>query len=98
MQPRETENLDKLKIKSSPNQISGFEARFKEFVSNTNEFTSKNFSLFMNFMRRMRALTEEFENFFKPDKLQEVIRNYKEHGLDDKVDPVFLRNEEASAK
>ncbi|MEB3314892.1 MAG: 2OG-Fe(II) oxygenase family protein [Candidatus Melainabacteria bacterium] len=98
MQPRETENLDKLKIKSSPNQISGFEARFKEFVSEATEFTSKNFSLFMNFMRRMRAVTEEFENFFKPDKLQEVIKNYQDHGLDNKVDPAFLRNEEASAK
>ena len=98
MQPRETENLDKLKIKSSPNQISGFEARFKEFVSEATEFTSKNFSLFMNFMRRMRAVTREFENFFKPDKLQEVIKNYQDHGLDNKVDPAFLRNEEASAK
>ena len=98
MEPRETENLDKLKIKSSPNQISGFEARFKEFVSEATEFTSKNFSLFMNFMRRMRAVTREFENFFKPDKLQEVIKNYQDHGLDNKVDPAFLRNEEASAK
>jgi hypothetical protein len=98
MQPRETENLDDLKIKSSPNQISGFEARFKKFVSETTEFTSKNFSLFMNFMRRMRAVTEEFRNFFKPDKLQEVIRNYQDHGLDNKVDSAFLRNEEASAK
>jgi hypothetical protein len=92
MQPRETEDLDKLKI-SSTNQISGFEARFKEFVSNTTGFTSKNFSLFMNFMRRMRAVTEEFKNFFKPDKLQEVIKNYQDHGLNDKVDPAFLRNE-----
>ncbi len=98
MQPRETENLDKLKIKSYPNQISGFEDRFKKFVNNTTEFTSKNFSLFMNFMRRMRAVTEEFRNFFKPDKLQEVIKNYQDHGLDNKVDPAFLRNEEASAK
>lgn len=98
MQPRETENLDNLKIKSSPNQISGFEARFKEFVSETTEFTSKNFSLFMNFMRRMRPIEAENRDFFKPDKLQEVIKNYKDHGLDNKVDPAFLRNEEASAK
>jgi hypothetical protein len=98
MQPRETENLDKLKIKSYPNQISGFEDRFKKFAGETTEFTSKNFSLFMNFMRRMRAVTEEFRNFFKPDKLQEVIRNYQDHGLDNKVDSAFLRNEEASAK
>jgi hypothetical protein len=98
MQLRETENLDDLKIKSYPNQISGFEDRFKKFAGETTEFTSKNFSLFMNFMRRMRAVTEEFRNFFKPDKLQEVIRNYQDHGLDNKVDSAFLRNEEASAK
>jgi hypothetical protein len=98
MQPRETENLDNLKIKSSPSQISGFEARFKEFVNEATEFTSKNFSLFMNFMRRMRSVSEEFKDFFKPGKLQEVIEKYKEHGLEDKVDPAFLRNEEASAK
>ncbi len=98
MQPRETENLDNLKIKSPPNQISGFEDRFKKFAGETTEFTSKNFSLFMNFMRRMRAVTEEFKNFFKPDKLQEVIRNYQEHGLNDKVDPAFLRNEAASTQ
>ena len=52
----------------------------------------------MNSMRRMRAVTEEFRNFFKPDKLQEVIRNYQDHGLDNKVDSAFLRNEEASSK
>lgn len=97
MQPCETENLDNLKIKSSPNQISGFEARFKEFVSEATEFTSKNFSLFMNFMRRMRSVSEEFNDFFKPDKLQEVIENYKEHGLEEKVDPAFLRNEVVSS-
>jgi hypothetical protein len=91
-------DLDDLKIKSYPNQISGFEDRFKKFAGETTEFTSKNFSLFMNFMRRMRAVTEEFRNFFKPDKLQEVIRNYQDHGLDNKVDSAFLRNEEASAK
>jgi hypothetical protein len=46
----------------------------------------------------MRSVSEEFKDFFKPGKLQEVIEKYKEHGLEDKVDPAFLRNEEASAK
>ena len=94
MQPRETENLDNLKIKSSPSQISGFEARFKEFVSEATEFTSKNFSLFMNFMRRMRPIEVENQDFFKPNKLQEVIKIYKDHGLEKNVDPAFLRNED----
>jgi hypothetical protein len=97
MQPRETEHLDKLKTKSSPSQISGFEARFKEFVNEATEFTSKNFSLFMNFMRRMRPIEVDNRHFFKTDKLQEVIKNYQDHGLDKKVDPAFLRNEVVSS-